>query len=336
VDEEIPEPPSRRRFGLVGAGLTASVLVIVSAFVAVSLTPGHPSTAQRDRAASESLIPGTLAPIATSAVLLSPLFAQESVAWRQLSRAAPLELAVTYPTVLPSSIDRHGVHIAFAGTGSTFRYVVEYDGQLSPRALAFGVGDPPGVPAPVEAADLGSVRNSGAELVVGNGGSGPRQVVWAESGVTHWIYSSVLTGNELAIIAWHVTADIAAPPLPFTYQRTASGACTSAGLVPEALAQRFTALIGQHRREVLYDCFSLDFIARQSRRGDSYADADPVTAAALTVLPYRFGDRVLVRATIAFAVPQADVESDIQLVIGTEDGVPRVFGIRSGDAPPLP
>jgi hypothetical protein len=153
------------------------------------------------------------------------------------------------------------------------------------------------------------------------------------------MYSTTLNGNEMATVAWHLDSALPAPRLDFAYQRTAPGQCTSPGVRPQQVGTQFVALIGSGRRDALYDCLSLGLIATESRRFDELADADPVLSSTITTLPGLYGDRTLVRVDLTFARTQpALFASDLsmQLVVGMEDGLVRIVGLRGASDPPLP
>lgn len=325
---------SRQKLGVVIAFLLFAGVVASALYMR-----GDPIGEATPHATALALGRSTVPPTAMPIVLPSARVVAESAAWDQIAIAAPEGFAVVYPTVLPPSIDRRSVRVTYARSGSDFKYRVEYDGLTGTSALLFGAGDPPSIAAQVRQAGIGIVRNRGGELFAGAAGAGPRRLDWDESQGSRWIYSEVLSGNEIVAIAWHLASLTPPPRLSFIYQRATRGQCAAPGLSPQQLATRMVEFIGAGQRDALYDCVATEAIPTTFWRFDALAAADRVADSTATVLPAPFGDRVLVRLDLQFARPQPGLftgDTSVQLVIGTEDGMLRIFGLRGGSDPPLP
>jgi hypothetical protein len=263
----------------------------------------------------------------------------EDLAWVRLREVMPAEVPMPRPTWLPdgadpvvymnASMEPMGYEVTYMrGSDVLMRLAVGTSVAVGTR-IGSGIG--------TRVRGVGASLDFSTDLFTRPGGRGQRRLTWTEGRFGIALESEVVTGDALLHVGWSIDR-AGAPParLPATHQRP--GSCASRNSATETVSALVGA-IGEHDRELVRDCFSLDLIG-DSDGWANWADLPTAVidsmAAAGTV-----GGRPWIRVTWQFTRDPGNLWTQGQrsgqfLMLGLEDGYYRVFEYATAPYGPPP
>lgn len=331
-------PAASRRRGRVSSWLLfASVAVAVVVLTAALLGSGLRTI--RETPASQppaTHVPGIL-PSATPDPTRGP-----DASWQQLRRSLP-GVPMIEPTWLPPVFDgvQSGMSAFSSSNSSDTSYGVSY--TAGKDTVVFRLRGSTALnqtPPPTVGSQSGFggivVRRSPAQLNFPSDlfadprAEGLRVVRWKEGDYTLSIESQTISGDDLLRIAWSLD-QTGAPGAPAV--RTRPGACADTASA-EATIRQLIALVGNHDRGALADCFAAEAV----EYADSWAD---LPAAVLnSIAPSQsVGGRQQFQVSWTFATDPGgpwNIRATYFFLIAREDGRWRVFAVNSAPFPKAP